>query len=293
MRLYKVISLLVVVYLFEFKSADARRICCCDHEATGPDTLTGRYSCHNHEFNIFQMFFRLLNPFRCESIESWPYNHYVYNEFVMVDCVVDMAEIVHLKNVRLIQSQNSKLLNLESLSRLVMIKKLDLRGNKLTRIANLTEIFIQYFDLSHNQIEFINSSQLVFPGSVEILRLNDNRLRYVNPNAFANMYKLIELHLENNLLMNIDLVFHITESKIGLTDVILINNIHLTRFDSLAVDGELNHTCRFFVYNTSVARLPTPHSRINSTRLDFVIFLIVIIISSHSIRFQYYLKYVA
>ena len=81
-------------------------------------------------------------------------------------------------------------------------------------------------DLSHNQIEKID--ELVFDPETQEIYLNDNRINYINPIVFRDLYNLSELDLRNNRLQSFEIDFNFVKGETKETFVNLDGNVDLT-----------------------------------------------------------------
>lgn len=104
------------------------------------------------------------------------------------------------------------------------VKSINLKNVGLTSMPeNLGDDVL--VDLSHNKIEIIDKP--VFSINSEVIYLNDNLLRYVNPDVFRRLYNLILLDLVNNRLHTFDIDFNFVKGKTHSVDIRLNKNFHL------------------------------------------------------------------
>ncbi|KAG5891965.1 hypothetical protein JTB14_003051 [Gonioctena quinquepunctata] len=87
------------------------------------------------------------------------------------------------------------------------LKWLDIHGNFIEHLANYykiqDEIRVKTLDASHNRITEI--SPMAIPNSVELLFINNNFIKSVQPNTFLDKSNLVRVDMYANDLINLDL----------------------------------------------------------------------------------------
>lgn len=105
------------------------------------------------------------------------------------------------------------------------LSSIDLWGRDYRKVAkNFSNQTV--FNMSHKEIQSIDDQ--VYGPNTQRIYLNDNRIRYINPNAFRNIYNLSELDLRNNRLQSLEINFNFVKGKTKETFVYLNGNVDLT-----------------------------------------------------------------
>ena len=107
----------------------------------------------------------------------------------------------------------------------ISLSSIDLSGRDYRKVAKNLSNQIE-FELSHQDIESIEFQ--VFGPNTQKIYLNDNRISYIIPNAFSNIYNLSVLDLRNNRLKSLEINFNFVKGQTKETFVHLNGNVDLT-----------------------------------------------------------------
>ena len=106
-----------------------------------------------------------------------------------------------------------------------LISSIDLSGRGYIEVPQSLSNEVQ-IDLSHNEIERIDEQ--VFDPETQEIYLNDNRINYINPIVFRDLYNLSHLDLRNNRLKSLEINFNFVKGQTKETLVNLDGNFDLT-----------------------------------------------------------------
>jgi Leucine-rich repeat (LRR) protein len=112
-----------------------------------------------------------------------------------------------------------------TLFRINYLNSIDLSGRDYIEVPQNLSNEVQ-IDLSHNEIERIDEQ--VFGPNTQRIYLNDNRINYINPIVFRDLYNLSELDLSNNQLQSFEIDFNFVKGETKETFVNLDGNFDLT-----------------------------------------------------------------
>lgn len=102
---------------------------------------------------------------------------------------------------------------------------IDLSGRDYRKVAKNLSNQIE-FNMSHKKLPSIDYQ--IFGPNTQRIYLNDNRISYIIPNAFRNIYNLSELDLRNNRLQSLEINFNFVKGQTKRTVVNLNGNVNLT-----------------------------------------------------------------
>lgn len=206
------------------KSSQAGMICCCDYFNMDEGLVNGYYQCQGMYVNPFWQVMRAMTTLKCYPIEDDKFDRYVWNRVFISDCNVDFKKVKHFRNVRLLQANHSRLVNVEAAWKHINILNINFSRNSLKEMPNFSGVkFGDSLDVSHNDIEAIDRAP-VFSPSTRFIYLNNNRIRFINKKSFSNLYDLVEIHLEKNFLKQLAFEFDFVNGDAFRTDVFLNEN---------------------------------------------------------------------
>lgn len=211
-------------------------VCCCGWKNLDDKLFLGEIECKNEYHNSFYSVVRLIDVFRCRPIESNDFSRYVYNIVYIRNCVVDFANVRFMRNIKHLEASNSQILNAQSIKKLHEIDVINFsrNNNNIKKVFNLNGMAVKSLDLSHNEIEAVDDLN-GFSERIEYLYLNDNKIRYFNHKLLIKLHFLVELHLQNNLLRQIQFELNLLEGLELRTEIFLNGNTQLRNFTGFCI----------------------------------------------------------
>jgi len=152
--------------------------------------------------------------------------------------VIEEETFRYLKSLRYLNLANNKIkfINMFSFS---------------SDLHNLIELNLNHNEIKDNSMEFLLFSSLT---SLEVLRMSFNQITSVSSHLLYNLYSLKELHLNNNDLQSLDLLFksHKNNELLRLIDVSFNRNLKL---ELISLEKSGDYASTNYINNVEVLNL--------------------------------------
>lgn len=210
--------ILLISFHDQFIDGTTEPKCCCIHYNR---QSIGYYMCQT------------MSNLKCQPIEEEKFDRYVNIRIHIINCTVDFAKVNTIYNIRHLEANHSRLINVHKVWENRSIMSVKFAQNDLTEMLNFSGMrFSNTIDLSHNRIELVNETRWFSASTVRIY-LQNNRIRFVHELSFSYLYDLLELNLANNLLKEFGVVLDLTKAIGSLISVDLCGNMELNRIKSI------------------------------------------------------------